>query len=82
MVWHAGALGLAPCRRNTLNCHTSFLLNALLCSLAACLPAWLCCACVAPTERFSDREGGYTRIKPEPILRRGDGTEMAIIELV
>lgn len=33
-------------------------------------------------ERFGDREGGYTRVKPEPVLRRGDGTEMAIIELV
>lgn len=33
-------------------------------------------------ERFGDREGGYTRVKAEPVLRRGDATEMAIIELV
>jgi large subunit ribosomal protein L17 len=33
-------------------------------------------------ERFGDREGGYTRVKAEPGLRRGDATEMAIIELV
>ena len=31
-------------------------------------------------ERYGERNGGYTRIKPEPFLRRGDGTEMAIIE--
>lgn len=43
------------------------------------------CRCpqpLPPTERFGDREGGYTRIKPEAVLRRGDATEMAIIELV
>lgn len=33
-------------------------------------------------ERFSDRNGGYTRIKPEPFLRRGDAAEMAVIELL
>lgn len=36
----------------------------------------------AAAERYGDREGGYTRIKPEPYLRRGDAAEMAIIELV
>jgi large subunit ribosomal protein L17 len=38
--------------------------------------------CLFAAERFGDREGGYTRVKPEPMLRRGDATEMAIIELV
>ncbi|GFR45434.1 hypothetical protein Agub_g6813 [Astrephomene gubernaculifera] len=33
-------------------------------------------------ERYADRQGGYTRVKTEPMLRRGDATEMAIIELV
>ena len=33
-------------------------------------------------ERYADRNGGYTRVKREPMLRRGDATEMAIIELV
>lgn len=33
-------------------------------------------------ERYKERAGGYTRIKTEPILRRGDATEMAVIELV
>ncbi|KAF5834438.1 plastid/chloroplast ribosomal protein L17 [Dunaliella salina] len=33
-------------------------------------------------ERYGDRNGGYTRVKREPMLRRGDATEMAIIELV
>ena len=33
-------------------------------------------------EKYKDRAGGYTRIKTEPFLRRGDATEMAIIELV
>lgn len=32
--------------------------------------------------RYGDRNGGYTRIKTEPFTRRGDNTEMAIIELV
>jgi len=36
----------------------------------------------AAQERYGDREGGYTRVKPEAQLRRGDGTEMAILELV
>jgi hypothetical protein len=43
---------------------------------------YMCAGCVCPAERFGDREGGYTRVKSEPVLRRGDGTEMAIIELV
>jgi large subunit ribosomal protein L17 len=34
------------------------------------------------SDRYGERNGGYTRIKPEPYLRRGDATEMAIIELV
>lgn len=33
-------------------------------------------------ERYGDRNGGYTRVKAEPLLRRGDAAEMAIIELV
>ncbi|KAJ9534190.1 hypothetical protein QJQ45_006996 [Haematococcus lacustris] len=33
-------------------------------------------------ERYGERNGGYTRIKTEPFLRRGDAAEMAIIELV
>ncbi|KXZ54240.1 hypothetical protein GPECTOR_5g330 [Gonium pectorale] len=33
-------------------------------------------------ERYADRPGGYTRVKTEPVLRRGDATEMAVIELV
>ncbi len=33
-------------------------------------------------ERYGDRQGGYTRVKTEPVLRRGDATEMAVIELV
>uniref|UniRef100_A0A7S0RZZ8 Large ribosomal subunit protein bL17c n=1 Tax=Chlamydomonas leiostraca TaxID=1034604 RepID=A0A7S0RZZ8_9CHLO len=33
-------------------------------------------------ERYADRQGGYTRIKAEPLLRRGDAAEMATIELV
>jgi len=32
--------------------------------------------------RYEDREGGYTRVKAEPFLRRGDAAEMAVIELV
>lgn len=33
-------------------------------------------------ERYAERPGGYTRVKTEPVLRRGDATEMAVIELV
>mmetsp|Transcript_14591 Transcript_14591/g.14680 ORF Transcript_14591/g.14680 Transcript_14591/m.14680 type:complete len:179 (+) Transcript_14591:21-557(+) len=33
-------------------------------------------------ERYGDRNGGYTRIKTDPFLRRGDAAEMATIELV
>lgn len=33
-------------------------------------------------DKYKDRTSGFTRIKTEPFLRRGDGTEMAIIELV
>lgn len=33
-------------------------------------------------ERYGSRNGGYTRIKAEPFLRRGDAAEMATIELV
>lgn len=33
-------------------------------------------------QRYADRAGGYTRVKPDPNLRRGDATEMAVIELV
>ncbi|GAX79213.1 hypothetical protein CEUSTIGMA_g6653.t1 [Chlamydomonas eustigma] len=36
-------------------------------------------------ERYGDREGGYTRVRPDlthPCPRRGDNTEMAVIELV
>jgi large subunit ribosomal protein L17 len=36
----------------------------------------------AAPERYGERNGGYTRIKAEPYLRRGDATEMAVIELV
>ncbi len=36
----------------------------------------------AAKERYGDRNGGYTRIKPEFFLRRGDAAEMAVIELV
>lgn len=36
----------------------------------------------AAPERYAERNGGYTRVKPEPYLRRGDATEMAVIELV
>ena len=36
----------------------------------------------AEISRYSDRQGGYTRIITEPQLRRGDAAEMAIIELV
>ena len=36
----------------------------------------------AVPERYADRAGGYTRVKAEPYLRRGDATEMALIELV
>jgi large subunit ribosomal protein L17 len=36
----------------------------------------------AAPERYGERNGGYTRVKAEPYLRRGDGTEMAVIELV
>jgi large subunit ribosomal protein L17 len=33
-------------------------------------------------ERYGERQGGYTRVKAEPFLRRGDATEMAVIELL
>jgi large subunit ribosomal protein L17 len=33
-------------------------------------------------ERYKDRPGGYTRIRTERFLRRGDAAELAIIELV
>ena len=33
-------------------------------------------------ERYSDRSGGYCRVKTEIQRRRGDNTEMAVIELV
>jgi len=33
-------------------------------------------------ERYADRQGGYCRVIKEDIPRRGDGAEMAIIELV
>ncbi len=36
----------------------------------------------AAAERYGERNGGYTRIKPDPKVRRGDATEMAYIELV
>jgi large subunit ribosomal protein L17 len=36
----------------------------------------------AAPARYGERNGGYTRVKAEPYLRRGDATEMAIIELV
>ena len=33
-------------------------------------------------ERYGERNGGYTRVKAEPFVRRGDAAEMAVIELV
>lgn len=33
-------------------------------------------------ERYGDRQGGYCRVIREDLPRRGDGAEMAIIELV
>ena len=33
-------------------------------------------------ERYADRQGGYCRVIKEDMPRRGDGTRMAIIELV
>eukprot|EP01035_Chromulina_nebulosa_P022144 gene22144-28674_t len=33
-------------------------------------------------ERYADRQGGYCRVIKEDLPRRGDGTAMAIIELV
>jgi large subunit ribosomal protein L17 len=33
-------------------------------------------------DRYATRMGGYTRIKTEPFLRRGDAAQMAVIELV
>ena len=35
----------------------------------------------APT-RYNDRQGGYCRVMKEDLPRRGDGADMAIIELV
>lgn len=50
--------------------------------MPARLPACILTPPVLPAERYGERNGGYTRVKAEPYLRRGDGTEMAIIELV
>ena len=36
----------------------------------------------AVPERYGDRQGGYCRVTAETYLRRGDATEMAVIELV
>jgi large subunit ribosomal protein L17 len=36
----------------------------------------------AAPERYGERNGGYTRIKTDPLPRRGDATIMAVIELV
>ena len=36
----------------------------------------------AAPERYGDRQGGYCRVIREDVPRRGDGTPMAIIELV
>jgi large subunit ribosomal protein L17 len=33
-------------------------------------------------ERYAERQGGYCRVIKEDLPRRGDGAEMAIIELV
>jgi large subunit ribosomal protein L17 len=33
-------------------------------------------------DRYGNRNGGYTRVKREPMLRRGDAAELAVIELV
>jgi len=33
-------------------------------------------------ERYADRQGGYCRVIREDVPRRGDGTPMAIVELV
>lgn len=36
----------------------------------------------AAPERYGDRNGGYCRVIREELPRRGDGADMAIIELV
>lgn len=36
----------------------------------------------AAPERYGDRNGGYCRVLREDVPRRGDGTPMAIVELV
>ena len=36
----------------------------------------------AAPERYGDRQGGYCRVLREDVPRRGDGTPMAIVELV
>ena len=33
-------------------------------------------------ERYAERQGGYCRVIKEDLVRRGDGTPMAIVELV
>lgn len=36
----------------------------------------------AAPERYGDRQGGYCRVIKEDMPRRGDGTIMAVVELV
>jgi len=36
----------------------------------------------AAPERYGDRQGGYCRVIKEDLPRRGDGADMAIVELV